>query len=150
MLSFIDKYSLLTKWQFDFRQYRSIQDAIAHFVVHVTQELDLKNNVCLLFIDVAKIFDSLNHDILLFKLFAYGFRGKSYAWLSSYLHAHMQYVEINGHKSVLCMLRTGVPQGSILSLLLFLLYINDLANFNDNIYFILFADDTTCLSTLHK
>ena len=80
MLSFINKYSLLTKWHFGFRQHRSTKDATAHFVDCVTQELDLKHNECSLFIDVGKAFDSLNHDIHLFKLFAFGFREKIYAW----------------------------------------------------------------------
>ena len=150
IVQFVDKYSLLSKWQFGFRSHKSTQDAIAYFVDHVTNNLDEHRDVCALFVDVAKAFDSLNHDILLHKLFAYGFRGKCYAWLSSYLHARLQYVEVDGHKSALRMLRTGVPQGSILGPLLFLFYINDLTNVGHDIRFILFADDTTCLCSPDK
>ena len=145
MLQFIEKYLLITEWQFGFRPHRSTQDAISHFVEYVTGNLDGKDDVCALFIDVAKAFDSLDHDVLLYKLSAYGFRGNSYAWLNSYLHKRMQYVEVQGHKSALRLLKTGVPQGSILGPLLFLLYINDLVNVSQDTRFILFADDTTCL-----
>jgi hypothetical protein len=62
MITYIDKFSLLTKWQFGFRPRRSTQDAIANFVDYVTN-LDKKNDVCALFINVAKAFDSLNHEI---------------------------------------------------------------------------------------
>ncbi len=150
MMSFADKYSLLTRWQFGFRPYKSTQDAIARFVDNVTSNLDEHRDVCALFVDVAKAFDSLNHEVLLHKLFAYGFRGNCHTWLSSYLHARMQYVEIDGHKSGLRLLATGVPQGSILGPLLFLFYINDLTNSSPDIRFILFADDTTCLCSPEK
>ena len=69
-----------------------------------------------------------------------------HGYLVTYIHARMQYVEIDGYKSALRMLRIGVPQGSILGSLLFLPYINDLANINNGIRLILFANDTICLS----
>jgi hypothetical protein len=144
MISFSDKNNLISNSQYGFRKGRSTQDAVAKLVNFITAKLDGKLDVSALYVDVSKAFDSIDHDILLRKLCAYGFRGLAGTWFTSYLSARMQYVEYNGVKSSLCALRKGVPQGSVLGPLLFLFYINDLAN-NSNYEFILFADDTTCL-----
>jgi hypothetical protein len=148
MISFTNKYALLSSAQYGFRAGRSTQDAIADLVEHVTMNLDEHADVSALFVDVAKAFDSVNHTILLHKLYKYGFRGVVANWLFSYLNGRMQYVEVDGCKSLLRMLRTGVPQGSILGPLFFLFYVNDLPNSCPNAHFILFADDTTVLVPL--
>ena len=92
--------------------------------------------------DLSKAFDTLNHDILLKKLEVYGIRGVTLSWFSDYLSNRQQYVDFNGKSSNLLSINCGVPQGSILGPLLFLLYINDIINSTPFLSFILFADDT--------
>ena len=97
---------------------------------------------CGVFIDLKKAFDTVNHDILLYKLEHYGIRGASLLWFKSYLSEHKQFVHLDGIESEVKTITCGVPQGSVLGPLLFLLYINDLPNISKELKFCLFADDT--------
>ena len=85
------------------------------------------NFACGVFIDLQKVFGTVNHDILLSKLNHYGIRGVVFDWFKSYLSDRTQYVTINNEKSEIQTIKYGVPQGSVLGLLLFLIYINDLS-----------------------
>ena len=101
--------------------------------------------MCGVFVDLQKAFDTVNHDILIEKLNYYGIRGIANSWFRSYLNNRKQYVSINGFSSKTLNTTHGVPQGSVLGLLLFLLYINDLhvSIKHSNVYH--FADDTSLL-----
>ena len=98
-----------------------------------------------LFVDVSKAFDSIDHTVLLNKLFMFGFRGNCHSWLYSYLSNRFQYAEIAYTKFNMHKLNKGVPQSSILGPFLFLLYINILASVSPKLHFTLFADDATVL-----
>ena len=94
------------------------------------------------FIDLKKAFDTVDHSILIEKLYHYGIRGTANKWICSYLMNRYQYVTINGTNSDYMKVLCGVPQGSILGPILFILYINDMGNVYTLLKPILFADDT--------
>ena len=110
---------------------------------HIYKALNDKKHNLTVFVDLRKAFDTVNHKILLDKLFQYGIRGVALDWFTSYLRNRKQYVKIGDSLSPARTLNIGVSQGSILGPVLFTLYINDLPNALTLASSILFADDTT-------
>ncbi len=102
-----------------------------------------------IYLDLTKAFDTVQHNILLDKLYLYGVRGVANKWFDSYLSGRKQYVSVNGCDSEMQSVTTGVPRGSVLGPLLFLIYINDIANAisNKNSQLVIFADDTNIFLT---
>ena len=101
-----------------------------------------------MFLDLSKAFDTLDHDILLYKLNYDGIKDTALLWFKSYLTKRTQYVEYDGVASSVREIKTGVPQGSILGPLLFIIYMNDIYTVSNKLDFILYADDTTLSSPL--
>ena len=108
----------------------------------LTNYLENGDYVIGIFLDFSKAFDTVNHSILLEKMYFYGIRGTALKWFISYLSSRSQFVTYNGVRSTTKLITCGVPQGSILGPLLFLIYINDLHNVCKYSLPILFADDT--------
>ena len=105
--------------------------------------IDKGKNTAAVFIDLKKAFDTVDHEILLNKLNYYGVRGKELSWFRSYLFNGKQFCKVNGHSSVTEGVDYGVPQGSCLGSLLFLVYVNDLPHCLKTSDVAMYADDTT-------
>ena len=139
---FLEIHKVLYSLQFGFQENHSIDYALVSLTEAVRNTLDNKRFGCGIFIDLQKAFDTVNHAILLSKLEHYGVRGCALEWFRSYLSDRNQYVSVNGSNSKLLSITCGVPQGSVLGPLLFLIYINDLPNASQKLKLYLFADDT--------
>ena len=145
LYNFLESNNSLYALQFGFRKKFSTTQALLTLTENVKQEIDNGNFGCGIFIDFQKAFDTVDHNILLNKLSYYGIRGKSNDWFKTYLYQRKQYVSINGFNSDLSEIRCGVPQGSVLGPLLFLIYINDLYTSIKFCKTHHFADDTNLL-----
>ena len=147
ILNFINRHKLFNKFQFGFRNNHLTFMALIILIENLVNALDNGKCAVGIFLDFQKAFDTVNHSILLDKLHCYGIRGIANQWFLSYLSNRQQSVVYNGYESELKVINCGVPQGSILGPLLFLLYINDLTNVSSFLMPILFADDTNLFCT---
>ena len=147
LLKFLETNNFFSKSQYGFRKGKKTTDAVVKLLNNVYDSFNKKNYLGAVFIDLSKAFDTVDHHILLQKLENYGIRGIPLMLFKSYLSHRRQFVSLNGVNSPPLQISLGVPQGSVLGPLLFLIYINDLPNALDLLQPVLFADDTTLYFT---
>lgn len=152
LMSFLNSNNIIFSKQFGFQKNISTLNALFDFTTYVSSSLENHLHTLGIFLDLSKAFDVINHSLLLSKLECLGFRGLSFDWISSFLMCREQVVEVPYIDSSGCMrvcesnvslIKTGVPQGSILGPILFLLFINDISTSVSPAGLCLFADDTS-------
>ena len=141
IIKFIQKHKILYRLQFGFREGHSTTHALLELLEKIYANLDNRKICVGIFLDLSKVFDTIDHSILLAKLQHYGFRGKIYEWFASYLSNRKQYTFANGTNSSYGLISKGIPQGSVLGPILFTLYVNDMPH-STTLEPRLFADET--------
>ena len=143
LVQYLDSKFIINQNQFGFRQGLSTFDMLNSFTQDIYNSLDKQNSLLSIFVDFTKAFDTVRHDILVNKLSHYGIRGTVNNWFLDYLSNRTQSIKISDNISTTRNINYGVPQGSVLGPILFLIYINDLPQIFNNIKVKLFADDAT-------
>ena len=147
LYSFLETQNCFYPAQFGFRLNVSTNNALMSITENIQTQLDEGKYCAGVFVDFKKAFDTVDHNILLRKLDYYGIRGIANEWFCSYLKKRKQFVSIQNNMSSIKEILTGVPQGSVLGPLLFLIYINDLhksIRFSKTYHF---ADDTSMIQS---
>jgi retron-type reverse transcriptase len=153
LVSFLDKHNIINYSQFGFRKNKSTNDAIAFMVDKIIEYLDNKLCANCVFSDLSKAFDCIDHEVLLDKPYQYGIRGVPHKLIESYLTNRTQIVQIDykvdqfwkNYQSSSLPVKYGVPQGSVLGPLLFIIYMNDVPKLTGGMSF-MYADDTSILN----
>ena len=148
--SYFEEYGLFFPNQYGFTPKHSTEYAALELIERIINKMDLNEIPIDIFLDLSKAFDTIDHTILLHKLKYYGLEQSTLRLFESYLKNRKQYTEIEESKSEILPLTIGVPQGSILGPLLFIIYINDFSESTKQFDFIIYADDTTLSSTINS
>ena len=148
LYTYFNENNLLYDSQYGFRSLHSTEFAAIEITDKIYQNLDNKKSPLAIYLDLSKAFDTIDHSILIHKLEYYGIKGTSLKWFTSYLTNRKQYVQFNNETSSSNLISTGVPQGSILGPLLFIIYMNDIAKVTTKFHFTLYADDTSLIEPL--
>ena len=136
----LEQHNLITEKQHGFRKHFSCTTQLLFLVHNLCQDINSKGQTDIIFLDFSKAFDKVSHNKLLQKLKHYGVRGEIHSWIRSFLSSRTQTVVMDREKSTPCEVLSGVPQGTVLGAILFLIYINDIVDgVQSNIN--LFADD---------
>jgi hypothetical protein len=145
LIKYLNINNILCNSQHGFRSGHNTTTALYNALDFITNNLDNKNHTLSIFLDVAKAFDSIDHSILLRKLYYYGIRGCALSWFNSYLTNRFQYISDGNVTSNLFPVISGAPQGSLVGPILFIIFINDLPNATSLLKYVIYADDTTLL-----
>ena len=142
LIDHLETNNLITPQQHGFRRYRSTLTQLLHHFDLILQILETNKNADTLYLDLSKAFDKVNHQTLIHKLEEMKVTGKILAWITTFLTNRIQQVVVNGHKSIPAKVESGVPQGTVLGPALFIIYMNNVTEYIQNITIQLFADDS--------
>ena len=147
LMSYLESDHSLCHDQYGFRP-KSQTTHVVHKLLNIIQANSIKNEVTIVtFLDLSKAFDCLQYDKLFFKMEKLGFHEHTIKWFKSYLSLRQQCTDLDGTLSDWMDVELGVPQGSILGPILFLIYVNDINNCDNTARFVKFADDTTVITS---